>query len=255
VRGRAAALAAIAAGAAACTAAPIDVTQLAPQGLIHDIAAHWSFDEGTGTVLHDDSGDQRDGTLEGPTWTAGQFGGALQFQTGQQVTVTPFSDATPSYSIAAWVRMAATQEPGADYVTLVSTEVPSTEPGAGGWEMNIVPTAGDMRYHFGYYVGPTVNDYDFVECACVEVERWVHLAAVVDAARMALDFYVNGRQVQEATIRHTILPGSSTLYLGSWSQVTPSRFFAGALDDVIIYKRALVREEVAFLAGAPAPHP
>jgi hypothetical protein len=41
--------------------------------------------------------------------------------------------------------------------------------------------------------------------------------------------------------------------MGRWGP--PGRNLAGTVDDVAIYSRALVPEEVALLASAPAPNP
>ena len=40
----------------------------------------WTFDEGSGTIAYDYSGQGNDGTIEGdPQWVAGKIGGAMQF--------------------------------------------------------------------------------------------------------------------------------------------------------------------------------
>ncbi len=51
----------------------------------------WSFDEGTGTVAIDSSGNGHDGTLvDGPTWIDGQYGSALEFtSSSDRVDVPP----------------------------------------------------------------------------------------------------------------------------------------------------------------------
>src|SRR3989339_678519 len=44
------------------------------------LVAYWSFDEGSGSTLHDGTGNGHDGTLmNGPVWVDGKRGGALQF--------------------------------------------------------------------------------------------------------------------------------------------------------------------------------
>src|SRR2546423_591320 len=41
--------------------------------------AYWKFDEGSGTTAADSSGFANAGTVNGPTWTSGEIGGALNF--------------------------------------------------------------------------------------------------------------------------------------------------------------------------------
>ena len=43
------------------------------------LVAHYTFDEGSGAVLHDRSGHGHDGKITGPAWVRGDVGGALDF--------------------------------------------------------------------------------------------------------------------------------------------------------------------------------
>lgn len=248
-------LAALALAAAACNSAPIDVGGLAPGGLA-DLIAHWSFDDATaGGMVRDESGNMRPGIIEGATPISGRFGGALHFQDAQQVVVRNFPNANPDWTVSAWTRPDAVQPGATDYVTLLSAE----DPFKGGWEMNIVPITGMMRYHFGYYVGPTNNDYDYVECACVRPGVWTHVAAVVDGAAGTLSLYIDGELSGDPIpIRGLISPGNPDLFMGNWlnpTSPTPTRYLTGALDDVAVWRRALVPSEVRLLASMPAPNP
>ena len=54
----------------------ISQTQAQTSGLV----GHWTFDEGSGTTANDSSGNNNTGTLtNGPTWTTGKIGQALNF--------------------------------------------------------------------------------------------------------------------------------------------------------------------------------
>ena len=45
-----------------------------------ELVGYWSFDEGSGAIAKDGSGNGNDGTLEnGTAWTDGKFGYAVQF--------------------------------------------------------------------------------------------------------------------------------------------------------------------------------
>ena len=56
------------------------------------LVAHWDFDEGEGTVLHDVTGNGNDGTVRGASWVRVGTGGGLRFD-GQDDTVEPDSGA------------------------------------------------------------------------------------------------------------------------------------------------------------------
>jgi hypothetical protein len=262
---RAAVLCAAALLAGGCTAGPIDVAHLNPDLFGQDLIAHWTFDAGSGTVLRDDTGHNHDGTITGAAWIpAGQFGGAMQFmQPGSEVSVAAFPNATPSWTVSLWANVSAAQlpppnpPPVPDYVTLVSTEVPvATGTTAGGWEANVNRTPdGKMLLHFGYWVGPNVNDYAYAECDCLQTGRWTHFAAAVDGEARTLAIYVDGEQRKLIDVRALILPGSATLYMARWSFDSTSRLYVGGLDDVAIFGRSLASEEIRRLTAAPAPSP
>ncbi|MHC4326443.1 MAG: LamG-like jellyroll fold domain-containing protein [Planctomycetota bacterium] len=71
-----------------------------------DLVGYWAFDEGSGATVADLSGNGYDGTLYGGTeWTAGIYGGALQFNgsdayvgTGQSIL-----NGLEGFTLAGWV--------------------------------------------------------------------------------------------------------------------------------------------------------
>ena len=54
-------------------------------------------------------------------------------------------------------------------------------------------------------------------------------------------------------ITQTIAPGSATLYIGRW--IGDGRLLAGDVDDIVIYNRVLVPEEIASLVRYSPPDP
>ena len=71
-----------------------------------DLVAHWRFDETSGTIAHDASGNGHDGTITGdPKWGGGKIGGALEFNgTGDVVELGAFDVVGPGITIAAWLK-------------------------------------------------------------------------------------------------------------------------------------------------------
>jgi hypothetical protein len=252
--------AALLAAAAGCTPGPVDVATVAPNTLATGLVAHWTFDETAGATAHDSSGNLRDGaifttdTFGGWSWTYGQFGGGLRFTGSDQVTVgsPPFPQATASYSVAAWLRV----EFG-DIEPPVAA-ILSTESGFGGWSLNISPpppgSPNRAVYSFAYPLATNPPNFAVAECECFEWNQWFHLAAVVDAPSASLTLYINGVERHRVAAPRPIAPHQGTLYMGRWPP-GPMRQLAGILDDVAIYSRVLVPEEVGLLVAAPAPNP
>ncbi len=231
-----------------CGPGPLDVVDLASTTLTSGLVAHWTFDEPDGTILHDSSGNKRDGVVTGATWIHdGQFAGALHFQSGDQITVDRFPDATASWSVSLWAKVGS-NELGAAIATAISTEIVFH----GGWEINLEEGPSDQHLHFGYWTGPAETEYAFLDSYAWQPTRWSHITAVVDgpAARMAL--YLDGSIQAESPIARVITPGNANLLLGSWSG-PEKRPFAGSIDDVAIYSRALTAREVIELQQHPAP--
>jgi hypothetical protein len=219
-----------------------------PIGLV----AHWNFDEGTGFVAHDDSGNGYHGRVAGGQWVQGRFRGGLAFLPGDYVSVLGFPDATPAWTVSAWVRFTPDEARG-PWGSIVSTEVPEE----GGWMLYL---EGELpielpRLNFDF-ARPNSTRLDSVGCCtALQGDVWYHVTAVADADLGMVTFYEGS--VAEATIplTTTLPPGDPTLFLGTWRGVgldpTVGGWFSGTIDDVSIFSRALDLAEIAALDVAP----
>jgi hypothetical protein len=238
---------------AACSSLPIDVVRLGPSTLSQNLVAHLRFDEGTGSVVADTSGNRRDGTLTGGEWLSdGQFGGALRLGDGEFVAVSQFPDATSNYSVSAWVRISSYSQDTSDtgqWGTVISTEVGNT----GGWELNIDHRQASPVLNFAFWKGPNTGDFDYVDCDCLPLGRWTHVVAIVESTTATLTMYVDGNLSATSNFARGILPGSSELHMGTWAE--QGRYLLGDLDDIAIWNRALVSDEMVFAASAAVPDP
>ena len=243
-----------------CTATPLDAIGLVPEAAAPDAAtttpdlvAHWSFDEGSGTIAHDDSGNRYHGHLVGGKWVAdGRFGGAVRLDLGNYIAVNGFQDATLGWTISAWVRLTGADLAGL-WGSILSTEIMSV----GGWQLYVDPS--DSSFHSDYVATSGAGGVDtFACCAPVGPDRWYHLTVVVAGDARTMTFY-EGTQLQvTSAMLATILPGDPTLYMGTWnaSAGQPPGQLAGTIDDVSIWARALGPDEIVRLdesAVASAP--
>ncbi len=241
------ALAALALLLAACSAGPMAVISLEPNSLQLGMVAHWPCDAEGGVAMVDSSGNGHDGTLSGVTWVGGRFDGAMHFDADGSVTVPSFPQATASWSVALWYRAPA-GDYGDNYLTLIGNEHALL----GGWEMSVLLSSTDSEYRFAYPIGGDAgNAFEHFEAQGVEVDTWVHLAAVVNGKTMRLSFYENGALVGGSALSHLIQPGNDALSLSRWS--SSHHYLVGDLDDIVIFNRALVQAEVQELRAQPAP--
>ncbi len=248
MRARCSLIAALGAGLAAgagCTPAPIDVATLPSGTLANEMVAYWALDEGSGTLANDGSGNGRNGFIAGPSWIPGQFKSALQFSGAGYMSAGGIPAASASYSVSAWA-LIQPYATGAPVVNFVSTDIPG-----GGWALYATLGPGTESYVFHFAAPGAPYGYAQVQSPGVVTGSWVHLAAVVDGVAGTLTLYVNGTPTS-VPVPSTILPGSTALYLARSAGLNPPFPLTGALDDVVIYARALVAEEVAALGQGPA---
>ncbi len=237
----------------ACNSLPIEAVQLGPTTLSQGLLAHWRFDEGAGSSVHDSSGNRRDGVLTGGTWLSdGRFGSALRLGDAEYVSVDPFPNATQKFSVSSWVRIVNYVQDTSDlgqWGTVVSTELGS----AGGWEVNVIHRDPTPELNFGLWKGPNQGDYDSATCACLPLDTWTQVVAVVESDKSELSLYIDGKLTGTSTVDKGILPGSPELTIGQWPY--GGRYLLGDVDDIAVWNRALVPEEVSNLHGQPPPDP
>lgn len=235
----------------ACSEAPLNAVVLPPAGIEDDLSdglvGYWPLDEVSGAVTADQSGNGRHGQVAGGTWLGdGRFSGGLRLAAGDSVTVRSFPSAAPSFTVAAWLRLSSEQLAmnSQTWVSILSTETFVS----GGWQLNIDNRLPRPRFDFAYWA-PPLDGYLFVECECVEVDRWVHLAAVVDVDANRVTLYRNGSVGDQETRPADVPPGDSTLYFGRWNM--DGRLLSGDLDDVALWNRALTSDEITALQARP----
>jgi len=249
----AAAWAAVLVPLAGCGAGPLDAVTIDPRSLAAGLVAHWTFDEGSGAVVGDRSGNGHDGQLTGGAWTpSGHFAGALTLTSGDHITVPNFPQATPGWTVSVWTKTSAEQlAAGAaeEGETILTTE----NVFAGGWQVHLDNRPGYQRFDAAYWAGSSANDYVVVFCNCIEADRWIHLTAVFDADARQLTMHHDGVLVDRRTMPMPILPGDSTLYIGRWNQ--NARFLSATVDDFAIWSRVLDSTEIAVISRQPPPDP
>ena len=70
----------------------LQVQPTAKADITDGLVAYWSFNEGSGTTLTDNSGNAHDGTIYGATWTSGIAGNGLEFDGVDDYVTIPHSD-------------------------------------------------------------------------------------------------------------------------------------------------------------------
>jgi hypothetical protein len=195
------------------------------------LVAAYGFEEGSGATVTDQSGNGNTGTISGATWTtAGRFGNALSFDgVNDWVTVNdaPSLDLTTGMTLEAWLYPTA----GGGWRTAVMKE----QSGHLAYALDASSSTNQPRGEVF-----TTSDFGAVGPAALPLNTWTHLATTYDGATLRL--YVNSALVSSTAVSGTIVTSGQPLRIGGnavWGE-----YFAGLIDEIRIYNRALSQAEI-----------
>jgi hypothetical protein len=216
----------------------VSVSNTAPTGLV----AYYRFDEGSGATALDASGRANNGTIVGASWTAtGKYGSALSFNGSSSiVNVADASslDLTTGMTLEAWVNPSASS----GYRTVVMKDIP------GELSYALYGSDGSRPNAWGR-VGSTSTGV--LGTGAVPLNVWTHLAVTYNGSSLVL--YVNGSQAATKALSGSLVTSNSPLHIGGnavWGE-----YFAGLIDDVRVYNRALSASEIQTDMNGPATPP
>jgi hypothetical protein len=200
-----------------------------------ELVAHWRFDEGSGTLASDTSGNGNDGTVEGDAmWVAGQLGGALQFNGSNARVVAPNIPLdSRSFTIVMWVNAVLyTGEQVVFSTGLTGANDTDLHLRIGGVGSGNVPPGG---VRMGFYN----NDLDTPGDLILENE-WYHITFWYDFENQNRRIYIDGVMEAEASAA-PYLGTSGDSVIGAWGT---GQWFRGIIDDVQVYSHALDEGEI-----------
>jgi len=207
------------------------------QGLV----LYLPFDEGTGTIAYDYSGNNNYGTLyNGPQWVDGKVGKALSFD-GVDDYVNISNSNNPDSSLRYILRGADLASPFT-IILWKNSQAPITNNywiGRVGWTNGI-----DLDCRFLLF--DTNNNGYSINFTCTH-NRWEFIASSWDKNLMKA--YLNGNQIGTRSFMGPLRDNSYPIQIGGQTGVT--WYFAnGTIDEVRIYNRALSDEEIKALYEA-----
>jgi hypothetical protein len=208
------------------------------------LVAAYSFDEGTGAAVLDQSGNNLTGTIVGATWTtAGRYGNALSFNGASYVDLgNPVAlRLTGSMTLEAWIK--ATGTPSNDGLIVAKSS-------GTGWQLKTSPDTGPHTFGVKVSASSTSGTQRY-STTVRALNTWYHIAGVYDAAAGTLSTYVNG-VLDNGTLRGTVptsqVDQSVNANIG---RRTGGLNFIGLIDEVRIYNRALSQAEIQVDMATP----
>jgi hypothetical protein len=227
------------------------------------LVGYWNFDEGSGTVAADSSGNGNNGTITGATWTAGKVGsGALSFN-GTNNYVNAGSNSSlddiqnqggGGMTVAFWINPASN---ATNYILSKGSHANLS----GTWEIAKSSATNPARLAFFKEGNP---DLSVSWNSILTTGVWQHIALTWDGtmAMSGVFIYRNGLLV---TSPHGGTDGAvgnsdaaNNLSIGSSNGA--SGYLDAGLDEVRIYNRVLSAQEVLDVyndtgSGTPPPPP
>ena len=210
----------------------------------NSLLGHWSFDDATGTIAHDSSGNGYNGSLiNNPVWTSGKLGVALSFNgTSQYIDIGSPSGLNlhSAMTASAWFYLNSTS--GAQTILF-------GDYGGGSPLYNVTINQDGAGIVRGEYFGSGGGSSDYyVKTAAVSAKAW-HQVVMTRNSSGTISMYVDGVLSNAGTsgtagsVNSAALTDFTIGRPGSYN----GQYFNGKIDDVRVYGRALSAPEVSTL--------
>ena len=227
----------------------IPASDVHAQDITTSLVGHWKFDETSGTVASDSSGNNKTGTLtNGPTWTTGKINSALNFDgTDDYVNLGNMNVSGSGITIAAWVK--ADSFSSAIDTRFISKANSTSEQGH-YWMLGQTNSGGD-KLRFRLKAGGSTQTL-IASSGDLPLNTWFHAIATYDGSTMRL--YKDGIEVGSVAKLGTI-DIDTTIPANIGRNPDGSNHMDGAMDDIRIYNRALSTSDIqalyAYTGGPP----
>jgi hypothetical protein len=198
------------------------------------LIAYWSFDEGSGSIAGDFSGNGNDGTLQnGPTWVDGKQGQALDFDgSDDQISIPQNVSFQPqNVSYGGWIKSKGEQ----DKCFILSQYL--------SWMLQF---SGDDLKPRAWYDNNGTREHVSNDSVSLEKNKWYHVFVTIEGNNK-MNFYLNGSLKDSVNFPGSIWyenVGSNLIISRSGWWADESTRFTGQLDEVRIYDRALSQSEI-----------
>lgn len=225
--------------------------------LDHPLAAGlcgcWLFNEGSGSKVHDYSGQGNMGTLTNINdppistsgWSAGLHGGAITFDgSDDYLEVTRSTSIEPArLTLLAWVYFLGMPENSG-----VIFDKANTSHADPYYDYHLRSDAAGASITFAIPIGAYTTADALTITGLSLLNKTSFISATYDQTTMRL--YLNGIEIGNKVNTGTITYHNTNLIIGSFRNLTTGNF-SGLIYSTMIYDRALSANEIAYLYAFP----
>lgn len=221
----------------------VSLTPFVSADLQEGLVLHHSYDEGQGTLAADASGNGHDGKISNPEWDSGKFGGALRFGgEGSDAFVTVEStDAlnVNECTFMAWIN--------ADHWNGTRQIVGKSVHGgcAGRTQYGLFSEGGTFKLRF-----ETEGGRADIATDLPPTEEWINIAFTNDGEKAQI--YLNGEAIAEGDVPGVLKANDDPWRIGQDCERL-NYVFAGVIDEVRLWNRALTADEIGGAQGLITP--
>ena len=201
------------------------------------VVLYFSFDEGKGNDVEDDSPAENNGTLQGKAeWVDGKLSKAMRFD-GNGFIEVPHNENLNAlkgqgHTVSYWLKWDGQGASWSPFIAKTS--------GGGAKEDNFHTWVG----------GDSVWDYENQPCGQTHAvtkipldDNWIHLTVTHDGNK-TVSFYINGEEDDATNELPTTVGNDINVHVGDDGKGNKG---AGTIDELVIFQRALTAEEVKIL--------
>gem|GEM_PF-698801 len=212
------------------------------------LAAGWNFNEGTGSIAHDISGNNNTASLTSASaWSAGEYGGGISFASANFLTVpnSPSLDiAGNALTLSLWLN----PQPLAGGDRAVIGKFWNTTMTSPFYQYGLELDGGSTPH---FYVGTAGGLVGAAMGSALPFGQWNHLAVVFNGSQV--QFYLNSELVSTQPLSASITARGNQMRIGADANGT--QIFNGTMDDVRVYARVLTQLDIQVDMDTPLGGP
>jgi hypothetical protein len=210
--------------------------QVDSDGDLDGCVSYWKFDMGSGNVIKDFIG-ENSGIINGATWISGKVKNALNFDGVDdyvEIPYNPILDISEAITIMVWVKWTGF----GGKPSIINKRSTDNSPLYYNFVISDETALGRLRWSF--FAGGHYRNIDYQWAP--NIGQWYFIAVTYNSKASVAKIFIDGNEVRSAEVSGTMATGEVPILIGR--SAFDENTFNGAIDEVLIYKKALTANEI-----------